>query len=221
VQYVKILKKYNQFKTIDQNFVIATQKFQNTFKQDTQVDQVYYCDFYSIEVFGKTKLGALLLHGKQSQNKKIIDEVSSTVKERILHFIKKNKIDAVAFIPPTTPKKPQFMDEFRRILNVNIPIINLEKIINDIAIQQKTLKSSQDRMENARNTIFVDDNRSFKNIPLLDDAVGSGSTFNKIARKMRKKKTLQKNGKMYAIAIVGSANGIVDNSKKFEVINEV
>lgn len=106
-------------------------------------------------------------------------------------------------------------------MNLKLPIIKLEKIVNDIAIQQKTLKSSQDRIENAQNTIFVDEKRKFKNILLLDDAVGSGSTFNEIGCKIRKKKLLKKDGKIFAIGIVGSANGVVDNQKKFEVINEV
>lgn len=218
--YWETIGKYAQFKTPDNNFVVATNKFQDTFKKDTQVNEVYYCDFYSIEIFGKTKLGSLLLHGKQSQNQKIIKQVCYEVKDRIVDFIQKNQIDAVAFIPPTTPRKPQFMDEFRKILDLKLPIIKLEKIINDIAIQQKTLKSGEDRIENAKNTIFVDDQRNFKKVLLLDDAVGSGSTFNEIARKIRRQ-NLQKDGKIYAVAIVGSANGIVDNNKKFEVINEV
>jgi DNA-binding Lrp family transcriptional regulator len=217
--FIELQEKYEHFKTPDSNFIIATDKFKQVFGNDNQVDEVYYCDFYSIEIFGKTKLGSLLLHGKQAQNLKIIQQVCNDVKDRILEFIKKNKIDAVAFIPPTTPRKPQFMDEFRKILNINLPIIKLEKVVNDIAIQQKTLKSSQDRTENAQNTIFVDDKRVFKNILLLDDAVGSGSTFNEIARKIRQKKLVQ--NKIYALAIVGSANGIIDNQKKFEVINEV
>jgi DNA-binding Lrp family transcriptional regulator len=220
-EYLELQKKYQQFKTEDNNFVIATGKFKTSFKNDSQVDEVYYCDFYSIEIFGKTKLGNLLLHGKQSQNQKIINQVCYEVKDRIIDFVQKNKIDAVAFIPPTTPRKPQFMDEFQKILDLKLPLIKLEKIVNDIAIQQKTLKSSQDRIENAQNTIFVDDKRSFKNILLLDDAVGSGSTFNEVARKIRKKQMVKTGGKIYALAIVGSANGIVNGQNKFEVINEV
>ena len=220
-EYLQIQEKYEKFKTQNGEFIVATEKFEQTFGTNKQVDEVYYCDFYSVEIFGKTKLGNLLLHGKQSQNIKIILQVCTEVRDRIVEFINQNKIDAVAFIPPTTPRKPQFMDEFAKILNLKLPIIKLEKIVNDIAIQQKTLKSSQDRIENAQNTIFVDEKREFKNILLLDDAVGSGSTFNEIAHKIRKKKILKKNGKIFAIAIVGSANGIVDGSKKFEVINEV
>lgn len=219
--YWNTVDKYTKFKTEDNGLVIATDKFKTSFKKDIQVDEVYYCDFYSIEIFGKTKLGALLLHGKQAQNSKIIHQVCYEVRDRIVDFIDKKKIDAVAFIPPTTPRKPQFMDEFRKNLDLKIPIIKLEKIINDIAIAQKTLKSGEDRIENARNTIFIDDKRNFKNILLLDDAVGSGSTFNEIARKIRKKKLLKTGGKIFALAIVGSANGIVDNSNKFEIINEV
>ena len=219
LSYINIQEKYKKFKTKDDQFIIATDKFKQTFGKDVQLDEVLYCDFYSIEVFGKTKLGSLLLHGKQTQNIKIINQVCFQVKDKILKYISENQIDAVAFIPPTIDRKPQFMDEFRKSLNLFVPVIKLEKVVNDIAIQQKTLKSSQERIENTRNTIFVDEKRTFKNILLLDDAVGSGSTFNEIARKLRLKKLVT--GKISAIAIVGSANGIIDSSSKFEVLNEV
>jgi|GEM_PF-148023 hypothetical protein len=219
LSYMNIQEKYTRFKTKDGQFIVATEKFKQTFGKDTMLDEVLYCDFYSIEIFGKTKLGSLLLHGKQTQNIKIINQVCTQVKDRILKYIAENNIDAVAFIPPTIDRKPQFMDEFKKSLNLSVPIIKLEKVVNDIAIQQKTLKSSQERIENTRNTIFVDEKRQFKNILLLDDAVGSGSTFNEIARKIRLKKLVT--GKISAIAIVGSANGIVDKSSKFEVLNEV
>ena len=38
-----------------------------------------------------------------------------------------------------------------------------------------------ERIRNAENTFAVVDNRNFKHVLLIDDAVGSGSTLNQIA----------------------------------------
>ncbi len=47
---------------------------EGTFKE-LYLENVYYLDFYSIERFGKTKLGQKLLYAKQSQNKKWINKL--------------------------------------------------------------------------------------------------------------------------------------------------
>ena len=63
-------------------------------------------------------------------------------------------------------------------------------------------------------------NPSYESVLILDDAVGSGSTFAVVAHKLKLRKVAT--GKIFALAIVGSANGVVDNSPKgFEVVNEV
>jgi len=65
-QYTKTLKKFEVVKT--SGLADGTPKIKNTFAQ-IFLDKVYYLDFYSIERFGKTKLGQMLLYAKQSQNK--------------------------------------------------------------------------------------------------------------------------------------------------------
>ena len=56
------------------------------------------------------------------------------------------------------------------------------------------------------------ENAVFKNILLLDDAVGSGATLNEVAKKIRERKICQ--GKIIGLAITGSFKG-------FDVISEL
>ena len=90
--------------------------------------------------------------------------------------------------------------------------INIVKTKNKLLIPQKTLNKLEDRIENAKKTIIVNDTRIFNNILLIDDAVGSGSTLNETALQIRRKKICT--GKIYGLAIVGSFKG-------FDVISEV
>jgi predicted transcriptional regulator len=217
-EYISTLAKYQKFLGKN-NLIDATKKFTLTFPEYKDLEKVYYCDFYAIARFGKTKLGNLMFYGKQSQNLKLIKEVCGIVKPTILEFIKQNNIKAVAFVPPTINREVQFMSVLQRELNLDVPIIKLKKLVNDIAVQQKTIKLAEDRIINAEN-IVVEMNPNFENVLILDDAVGSGSTFAVIAKKLRLKKVVT--GKIFAIAIVGSPNGVIDDQKKgFEVINEV
>ncbi len=217
-EYINTSQKYQKY--FEPNALIdATKKFKTTFPQYTDIEKVFYCDFYAIERFGKTKLGNLMFYGKQTQNKFLINQVCEIVKPKILQFIEQNSISAVAFVPPTIHRETQFMCELKKYLDLNIPIIKLKKLINDIAVPQKTIKIAKDRILNAEN-IVVEMNSSFENILLLDDAVGSGSTFAVVAKKLKRKKIA--NGKIFAIAVVGSSNGVIDNSKRgFEVVCEV
>jgi phosphoribosylpyrophosphate synthetase/DNA-binding transcriptional ArsR family regulator len=217
-EYIETAKKYQKY--FDSNNLIdATNKFKITFPNYKDIEKVFYCDFYAIERFGKTKLGNLMFYGKQTQNKYLIEQVCNIVKPRILEFIKQNNISAVAFVPPTIQRETQFMSELKSNLNLNIPIIKLKKLVNEIAVPQKTIKNANDRVLNAEN-IVVEMNPSFQNVLILDDAVGSGSTFAVVAKKLRRRNVAT--GKIFALAIVGSPNGVIDDSKKgFEIVNEV
>ena len=78
-------------------------------------------------------------------------------------------------------------------------------------IAGKTLNKLSHRIKNAEKTIFVDDNRKFNKVLLIDDAVGSGSTLNETAKKI-KEQGISDN--VIGLAVVGSFSG-------FEVISEV
>ncbi len=206
--YVKTFKKYNSYKK--EGVIKGKDKFQNTFKK-VFLDDVYYIDFYSIERFGKTKLGQLLLYGKQSGNKKIIKEIIEKIKPRIEKIIKTHKIDAVGFIPWTVKREVQIMREFEKGLKLNVGRIKIEKVKTEIIVPQKTLSKLGDRIENAEKTIVLTENVRYKNVLLIDDAVGSGATMNETARQIKEKKVAKK---VIGIAITGSFKG-------FDVISEV
>ena len=77
---------------------------------------------------------------------------------------------------------------------------------------QKTLNKLEDRIENAANTIVVDEKRFYQNILLIDDAVGSGATLNETARQIKHKRLCR--GELVGLAITGSFKG-------FDVISEI
>jgi len=207
-EYVETLKKYNSFK--ERGLIDGMDKFSSTFKE-LGLDKVFYLDFYSIERFGKTRLGQLLLYAKQSQNKSLMRELSDDIKPRIDEMIKKYKIDGIGFIPPTVKREVQFMKELEKNLQEKLRRVSIVKVKSEIMVPQKTLTKLNDRIENARNTIIVDERGSFENILLIDDAVGSGATLNETALQIKQKK-IAKN--VIGLAITGSFKG-------FDVISEV
>jgi hypoxanthine-guanine phosphoribosyltransferase len=218
LEYIDTVQKYQKFFN-KEGLVDATKKFQLTFKNQSDINGVFYCDFYAIERFGKTKLGNLMLYGKLTQNLDLIQQACFLAKPKILSFIKDNNIDAICFVPPTLDRNIQFMDELAKHLQLKIPIISIKKLINQVAVPQKTIKNTADRIINADN-IVLGMNESYQNILMIDDAVGSGSTFAVVASKLRRRKVAL--NKIFALAIVGSANGVIDNNKQgWEIVNEV
>lgn len=208
-EYVKTLKKYEAFQK--KGLIDGMKKLKSTFDH-VALDHLYYLDFYSIERFGKTKLGMMLLYAKQSQNKTLINELINDIEPKIKSLVKKLKIDAIGFIPPTVKREVQFMKELEKHLDLNLKKIKLVKIKTEVAVPQKTLNKLGDRIENAQKTIVVDDKGTYQNILLVDDAVGSGATLNMTAQQIKNKGIC--NGKIIGLAITGSFKG-------FDVISEV
>ena len=208
-EYLSSINKFDKFK-ID-GYINGLPKMKNTFK-NVFLDKLYYLDFYSIERFGKTKLGQLLLYAKQSQNTVLINQLVNNIRPAIQMLIKKNNIDGIVFIPPTVKREVQFMRELERILNLDIRTLLITKIKTEIIVPQKTLSKLEDRVENARQTIIIDDKKIYNNILLIDDAVGSGATMNETAKQIKDKKLVS--GKIIGLAITGSFKG-------FDVISEV
>lgn len=208
-EYVKTLRKYNAFKK--GGLISGMEKFKATFGK-IGLSQIFYLDFYSIERFGKTKMGQLLLYAKQSQNKKLMRELADDIRPTVDALIKKYGIDGVGFIPPTVKREVQFMKELEKNLHPHIRKVSIVKIKTDIIVPQKTLNKLDDRIENARKTIIVNEKSEFKNILLIDDAVGSGATLNETALQIKERKICK--GKIIGLSITGSFKG-------FDVISEV
>lgn len=207
--YVESINKYYKFKR--HGLINGTLKLKNTF-QKTGLEKLYYLDFYSIDRFGKTKLGQLLLYAKQSQNKLLMKEISTSIRPKILRLIKRLNVTGIGFIPPTVKRQFQFMKELQKNLRLDLNEISIVKAKISYMTPQKTLNKLEDRIENAKKTIIVDDKNIHKNILLIDDAVGSGATLNETSLQIKKKKLCT--GKIYGLAIVGSFKG-------FDVISEV
>jgi predicted DNA-binding transcriptional regulator len=189
----------------------ATSRFQQIFIP-CHLDKVYYEDFYSLIKFGKTKLGQLVLHGKQSQNSRIIKDIAATIAPSLNQLIANEAIDAVAWAPHSIPRKLPFLKEIERHINLKLPKIECIKVYGGaVPVAQKSLSKLEERIQNARETIVVSSaHLSAPRVLLIDDAVGSGATLNEIAHKLKDR------GASHVIgyAIVGSYKG-------FEVIKEV
>jgi len=207
-EYRQTLGKYARYKK--DGLIDGKYKIKHTFNQ-VFMDKVFYLDFYSIERFGKTKLGQMLLYAKQSQDKILIRELVEQIKPKIISLIERLRIDAVGYIPPTVKREVQFMKELQRHLNLSVPVVNLIKVKTPVAVPQKTLNKLEDRVENARSTIIVNETRKYRTVLLLDDALGSGATLNETARQIKEQDLAQT---IIGLAITGSFSG-------FEVISEV
>lgn len=208
LEYVKTLKKYNQYKKV--GFINGNYKLKNTFPK-VFINELFYLDFYSIERFGKTKLGWLLLYAKQSQDRRLIKELIQSFKDKVTSLIGQYQVEALGFIPPTIPRRVQLMKEMEGNLDLKFPRISIKKAQTPIIVAQKTLPKLEERIENAQKTIFIDEARNFDRVLLIDDAIGSGATMNETARKIKEKKVAKK---VFGLAITGSFKG-------FEIISEV
>jgi len=208
-EYVATLRRYDAFSR--NGLIDATGKMRDTFPE-TFVDKLYYLDFYSIERFGKTRIGQILLHAKNSQDRTLIRSLAEELRPRILDLLKRYSIDGVVFIPPTIRRGVQLKKELEKQLRLSVRTLSVSKVKTPVAVAQKTLSKLEDRIENARKTIVVEDNGISRNILLVDDAVGSGSTLNETAAQIRRKGLCQ--GKIIGLSIAGSFNG-------FDVISEV
>ncbi len=198
---------YNKLDIIDGN-----EKIQNTKGYDKIfLDQVYYLDFYAIERFGKTRLGTLLHYAKQGQNKFLMNKIIQEIKHKVEKLLKAEKFNAVGYVPPTIRREVQIMKYLETHLKVNLPRVNIQKISGIIPVPQKSLNKLEERITNAENTFAVSEKIKYNHLLLIDDAVGSGSTLNQIAGKIKQKGIANK---VTGLAIVGSFKG-------FDVVTDV
>ncbi len=133
------------------------------------------------------------------------------IKTKIEILIKECKTDCIAFVPPTIKREVQIMKFIEEKLNSPLPKIKIQKITGLIPIPQKSLSKLQERINNANHSFSVQSEVSYKKLLLIDDAVGSGTTMNEIAGKI---KFLNPNIMVTGLAIVGSFKG-------FDVITDV
>lgn len=210
-EFIITKDKYNQY--IDKNGLISgLEKLKSTKGYDKIfMDELLYLDFYAIESFEKTRLGTILHYAKQGQNKMLMKILIDEIKDKVQTIISVYNIDAIAYVPPTIKRETQIMKVLANGLKINLPSIEIQKIGGIIPVPQKSLNKLEERINNAENTFVVKGKVSYKTILLIDDAVGSGSTLNQIAGKIKNKKLAEK---IIGLAIVGSFKG-------FDVITDV
>ncbi|MGQ0827200.1 MAG: hypothetical protein ACT4ON_02270 [Bacteroidota bacterium] len=210
-EYLATRKKYLSYFGNNQ-LIDGMEKLKNTKGfSGIGLDELYYLDFYAIERFGKTRLGTLLHFAKQGQNRKLMAEICETIRPVLLELIKKEKLEAVGYIPPTIKREVQFMKVLRQNLNLTLPHLNIVKVSGEIAVPQKALSKIEDRIANAKASLQPIEKRKFDRILLIDDAVGSGASMNETGRKLKSAGIAKK---ITALALTGSYKG-------FEVIQEI
>ena len=104
------------------------------------------------------------------------------------------------------------MKELENNLSLPLRTLGVTKIKTEIIVSQKTLSKLEDRIENARKTIIVNEHNKYKNVLLIDDAVGSGATMNETAKQIKNKGLVS--GQILGLAVTGSFKG-------FDIISEV
>lgn len=210
-EYLKTKQKYLAYYN-DINIVDGKEKITNTKGYDKiYVDDIYYLDFYAIERFGKTRLGTLLHYAKQGQNKYLMKILVQEALPKIKDFITINDFDSVAYVPPTIRREVQLMKYLETHLKINLPKVAIQKISGIIPVPQKSLNKLSERITNADNTFSVSETITYNHLLLIDDAVGSGSTLNQIASKLKQKGIAKR---ITALAIVGSFKG-------FDVVTDI
>jgi hypothetical protein len=190
-----------------EGWIDASQKMQSTFSE-SYVSQLLFADTYSDPVFGRTKLAKLVMYAKQSGNKALTAVIAAAVKPVIQKIIDVFAVDAVGFIPPTVPRPVQFMDEFAKMLAISLPRIDLVKVIpGEVAVAQKSLVKLEERVLNARSSIYMRHiaEPSLANVLLIDDVAGSGASFQETATKLKAGKTGHQN--IIAFAVIGNIRG--------------
>jgi hypothetical protein len=182
---------------------------------DAVLDGVFASDFYTLPSgMGKTKLGAQVAAAKNSEVIRLIIKVAAQIKPTLGKIIKDYGVTILAFIPPCKKRSVQFMTKFKQFLELpSLEEIILKKVSeSEIVIEQKTLKSREARILNARNTIVlskVPNLSSSDTILIIDDLIGSGSSVHEPAKKL---KQINPEVKIIAYAIVGNRDG------SFEVV---
>lgn len=133
-EYVITQRKYDKW--THGGVINGIDKLKSTFPK-VYLDKLLYLDFYSIERFGKTKLGQLLLYAKQSQSREVINELVALVRAPIEQIVVKHEIGSIGYIPPTVRREVQLMKELERQLILPLRKLKISKIRSEMMVPQK------------------------------------------------------------------------------------
>ena len=179
------------------------------------LDKVYYADQYNWMEFGRWKLAEMTFFAKQSQNIKLINACIEMIIHKIACIVEKKEIDSIAIVPPSIARVNQLLKILqKKLVYMWLPIVKIVKYYpNKIPVPQKSLKTREQRLRNAQETILIAEksDHGYKKILLIDDFVWSGSSLNETAGKLKELGIK----KVYGFAFVGNTN------LTYDVINEV
>ena len=154
------------------------------------LDRILYADQYKWMDFGRWALAELTFYAKQSQSRQLIRESIGIYEKQLRCHISEWGYDALAFVPWSVTRQVQLLAMMDAALyDIDLPRVTLKKYYEwSIKVPQKSLKKREERIENARETIYVRDEYiwTYKNVLLIDDFVWSGSTLNETAKKLKK-----------------------------------
>ena len=211
--YIKIVK-YIESQQDECWLLSADEAFGKDF-EEKYVDKAYYADQYKYMDFWRGKLAELTFYAKQSQNKKLIAESIAEILPKLECHILRQKYDALAIIPWSIKRENQLLRFLKKELeSFGLPFVNIVKYSSSgICIPQKSLKTRRERIDNAKNTIFIDDEnmQQYKKVFLIDDFVGSWSTLNETAKKLKEQ---------WVQEVVGFAF-VWNTNLHYEVIREI
>lgn len=183
--------------------------------EKVSLDIVSYADQYRWMEFGRWRLAEMTFYSKLSQNKDLINIAIADILPKLECLIQREKFDAIAITPWSIDRKNQLLLLLKRSMqDFGLPFVNIIKYSpSGIPIPQKSLKTRQQRIQNARNTIIVDDNNTskYKKILLIDDFVWSWATLNETASRLKEQWVEY----VYGFAFVWNLD------LDYEVINEV
>lgn len=183
--------------------------------ENIYLDEIFYADQYNWMEFWRWKLAEMTFYAKQSQNRDLIEQANNEIFLKLECIILNWNFDAIAITPWSIDRKNQLLWLLKEKLEkLNIPFLNIIKYYeNNIPIPQKSLKTREQRIQNAKNTIYVEDKNinKYKKVFLIDDFVGSGSTLNETAKKLKKE---------WVEKIIGFSY-VWNLNLNYEVINEV
>ncbi len=161
----------------------------------------------------KYQISKQLFLAKQHQDKQYFKNLISLFYRNLECLLTTFDIDTIALTPPSISRKVQILDLVDQLLDPSIPRVPLIKYSpSKILIPQKSLKRPEDRIRNAKNTIFIREEAiHYNTVLLIDDFVGSDVTLNETAIKLKT---------AWVKKIIGFAFfGNLD--LKYEVINEM
>jgi predicted amidophosphoribosyltransferase len=184
--------------------------------EGSAIDQLYFVDQYKWMDFGRGKIAELAFYGKDTQHRGLLEECIQAAQAQIECLIHTGKFDVIAITPHSKKRSIQLLKELQRIISWGaIPMIKLVKYApHGVIVAQKSLKTRQQRIQNAKETILLNDARevaNYKHVLLLDDFVGSGATLNETAKKLKAAGVREVTG----LALVGNA------TLSYEVIQEI